>query len=173
MKVDKRTRDRFATAIHESAHAVVATLLGGEITHARLTPRDPASLGHCEYATLPDEHRDAVTYAGAYAEARWRYGPRLDLRHIRAVLRTHASDAAVLTASVDGLPRHVEPLIERSWASTLSLAHVMFLTLEIDAARVDAALCLPTDPELRAAHLASIRMGSTPGAFTITPRLSG
>ncbi|MBA4025200.1 MAG: hypothetical protein C0482_22840 [Gordonia sp.] len=38
-------RDRFATAIHEAAHAVIATVYGGTISSAVLTPGDPDTGG--------------------------------------------------------------------------------------------------------------------------------
>lgn len=169
LPVDNDDRDRrFATAVHESAHAIVATILGGAITLAELTLDEPNSAGRCTYATLPEQHALAVTYAGAYAEARWEDGRNVDHRAIRAALQRHPSDRAVLRASAAPLPRHVEPIIERSWRSILALAEGMFHTGHVGPSQVSAALMLPAENPQRAHALAVIRSGSAPGSFTVS-----
>ncbi|QTI66869.1 hypothetical protein [Gordonia polyisoprenivorans] len=170
MKATKARRDRFATAIHEAAHAVIATIYGGEISSAVLTPDDPDSGGRVTYkTTFTDQRRADICFAGPYAEAFARHGGPPTSRGLRLQLDRHAFDARAIRESGDHSGQ-VPRLVANCWGSITGLAHQLYTDGKISQPDVDRALFLPLDDaDARSFALANIRSGATPGTFGITP----
>ncbi|AZG44113.1 hypothetical protein [Gordonia insulae] len=64
-------RADYATSVHESAHAIVATVLGHRVREVKVgpDPEHPHRKGRCVYSTRFDaQDRAAISYAGPYAE---------------------------------------------------------------------------------------------------------
>lgn len=170
MKASKEQLDRFATAIHEAAHAVIATIYGGTISSAVLTADDPDSGGRVTYkTTFTDQRRADICFAGPYAEAFARHGGPPTSRGLRLQLDRHTFDARAMRESGDhsgAVPR----LVANCWGSITGLAHLLYTDGEVSQSDVDKALFLPADdPDARAHALANIRSGATPGSFTVHP----
>ncbi|WP_158635080.1 M50 family metallopeptidase [Tsukamurella asaccharolytica] len=172
-RVDPRLR---AAAFHEVGHAVVATVLGGRIHRAVLTPDDPATAGHCSYDDLPAAHDPAITYAGPYAETYAAVGGPPTARKVRDTLLRNHQDHASLVAAGDPRPAEVPRIVATTWQAIDGLARLLYREMTISQADVDAALGLPDgerNPEAREHALAAIRAGSVPGTFEVTsPRLT-
>lgn len=167
-RVDPRLR---AAAFHEVGHAVLATVLGGRIHRAVLTPDDPATAGHCSYDDLPAAHDPAITYAGSYAECFGAVGGPPTVRKVRDTLRRNHQDHASLVAAGDPRPAEVPRIVGTCWEAIDGLARLLYRDMTISQANVDAALGLPDgerDPEAREHALAAIRAGSIPGTFAVT-----
>lgn len=168
MKLTPSERARAAAAVHEAGHAVAGVLLGGQI-EAVTVPLDPGDgpLGWTQYAhPLTPDTDAAVTYAGPWAEARWRDGDFPARSAVRAALAANCSDADALADLGGPLPQHVEPLLRRCWGSITTLAAALYRTGHAGHADVCAALQIPENDN--ATGLAAIRSGSVPG-FRITP----
>ncbi|MDL9947759.1 M50 family metallopeptidase [Gordonia sp. ABSL11-1] len=166
-------REQFAIAIHESGHAITATLLGDEVGVVELTPDHPTTLGQCtlSHETFPGVNNARIAFAGPYSEAFWRHGgppPSAALR--RVLMAGGRQDEKVVRESGDERPADVPRLISNCWGSITGLARVLFINGSATQADIDKALFLPEhEPEARAFALASIRSGSAPGSFKVTP----
>ncbi|GAC68870.1 hypothetical protein [Gordonia soli] len=166
---------RYGTAIHESAHAITATVLGHtvrKITLGTVDPEHPHRLGTCVYATrFDDQDRAAICYAGPYAQAFYLHGGPPTPKAIRSAL-DGTEDYAAMTAAGDTRPAEVPRLVVSCWSSITMLANRVYMRGSATQADVDAALQLPRD-DLDGRHhaLAVIRSGSVPGSFTIVAPL--
>ena len=167
-RVDPRLR---GAAFHEVGHAVVATVLGGRIATAQLTPDDTTTAGHCTFAVLPAAHDPAITFAGPYAEAYGAVGGPPTVRKVRDTLLRNHQDHASLVAAGDPRPAEVPRIVGTCWEAIDGLARLLYREMTISQADVDTALGLPNaerDPEAREHALAAIRAGSIPGTFEVT-----
>jgi hypothetical protein len=167
-----RERERIEVAFHEAGHAVMAVALGLRVRTAVVGQGARSrARGHTAFEELPEGHDAAVTFAGPWAQARWRAGRRPGTADLWRVLDGDGDgdgDYEVLCAS-GGLAAApaVEPLLERCWPAVVKVAQQLFATGEVFHADVCAALEIP--PDDNGHHLALIRSGSVPGSFTVTP----
>ncbi len=160
--------------IHEAAHSVVGTVLGGEVQSAMLS-REGSSLGLrglTRFRDLAESRRPDVAYAGPWSQASWRAGGGPTQHQVQAVLAGGGchDDAMITAAGGRNLMVSTETprLIERCWSSVLTLAEQLFKNGEVSHADVLAALGLAGLSEHAAAFgLANIRSGSTPNTFRI------
>ncbi|UAK38815.1 M50 family metallopeptidase [Gordonia bronchialis] len=162
-------RARYALAVHESAHAVVATVLGHEVNGVTLNGDNRT--GTCtitqRFGGAPSAE---IAYAGIYGEAFYLSGGPPSTATLRAVLTRQSRDERAMTAAGDPRPAQVPRLVVNCWASISLLANRVYTNGSATQADVDAALQIPCDDEDgRGAALAAIRSGSAPGSFTITP----
>lgn len=141
-------RERIATAMHEAGHAIAVVLAGGRVGLAEVydTERD-GRVGHTTHTGLPPDAERAATYAGPYAEVRWRFGRNPAITDIRAAL-SGTCDHAALFASGGGLPREVEPTLDAVWPAVRELAAVLFSTGRADHDAVLAALGAASEDDL-------------------------
>lgn len=164
------------TCVHEAAHSVAATVLGGRVHCASAT----SARGRTEYDDLPDAIAAAVTFAGPYAEAFWEAGRRPEPAQITAALAANRRDERALRATpyrgpVVGHTRDartvahavVAPVIERCWPAVMRCAAMLFKSHQIGHADICDALRVPaTGNELA---LAALRRGAVPGWFAVAP----
>lgn len=163
-------RDLMAAAIHESAHAITARVLGHKVGRVTLTT-DAARAGNCEvhqrFGGKPDPR---VAYAGPWAEAMFRNGGGVPTSAaVRRSLASNGNDAKVITASGEPAPLKVPRLVTDCYGSIRALARELFVRGEINQDDVDTALRLPdhADDETREVALAMIRSGAAPGGEII------
>ncbi|WP_155290482.1 M50 family metallopeptidase [Rhodococcoides fascians] len=83
---------RIEVSIHEAGHAVQAVLAGGRIVEVKINDGDLDTPGHCLHVDVPGARLREVSYAGPWAESRWRHGERPRLQHVLALLASNASD---------------------------------------------------------------------------------
>lgn len=166
-------RTRYASAVHEAGHAVVATVLGETVGSVTVTPDHPTRTGNVSLATerFAGAHHAQIAHAGPYAEAYFRQGGPPTSALLRNLLASGGrEDYAVMTAAGNTRPAEVPRLIANCWDSITSLAEHLMINGSATQADVDASLQIPdNDDDGRAAALAVIRSGSAPGSFTITP----
>ncbi|MBS4103895.1 M50 family metallopeptidase [Tsukamurella paurometabola] len=125
----KTARERASMAVHESAHAVAAVLLGGHVELAQLAPEDrPDHRGLTTVSedSLSPDGRALVAHAGPWAEARFDAGRRPTQREVdRAYASSGHGDLAMITAAGGpaqlGVER-VEKVIEANWDVVLKVA---------------------------------------------------
>lgn len=165
--------ERVGTCVHEAGHAVAAVLLGGHIVRAVVG--SGASFGARGFVThdnVADHHDRAVAYAGPYAEARWKFGPGVQLHQVQQVLTASGRrDNQVLWDQAGGLPRdQVEPLLNRCWSALLSVAKQLYNEGELRDVDVRAALGLSTDRQLAASQLSLIASGGMTPEQATRPR---
>jgi hypothetical protein len=161
-------------AVHESAHCCVSALYGGKPraviklhSPVREWLHDNNTLGLSFHPGLPAERMPAVNYAGPWAEARWRAGKRPTQAQMYAAFDGHGCrDAAALSASADPWPTHVQPVLERCWASVLKLADKLVEAGEVNYDAVCKALGIPVADN--GYERALILSGSVPGSFSVT-----
>ena len=166
-------RTRYASAVHEAGHAVIATVLGETVGSVTVTPDHPTHTGNMSLATerFAGAHHAQIAYAGPYAEAYFRQGGPPTSALLRNLLASGGrEDYAVMTAAGDTRPAEVPRLIANCWASITSLAEHLMINGSATQADVDRALRLPRDDQDGRHHaLAVIRSGSAPGSFMISP----
>jgi hypothetical protein len=161
-------RERAAVAFHEAGHAIAATALGGRIQAAVVSDgRTFGLLGKTVFDVLPEGQSPSVTYAGPWAEARWRAGRRPTQRELFAALDRNSCDDGELSRSGGSfMGAGVVPLLERCWPSVAQLAAQLWTNSEVRHEHVCAALQIPERDN--GFHLSLIRSGSAPGSFTVT-----
>lgn len=166
-------KQRFAICAHEAGHAIAATIFGDTVGTVELTPNHPTNLGQCTLAAeqFPGVNSARIAYAGPYSEAYWRHGGPPTSGTLRRVLTASGrEDDKIVRESGDERPADVPRLISNCWGSISGLARHLFVHGTAVQADVDRALFLPEhEPEARAFALASIRSGSAPGSFKVTP----
>ena len=166
------------TCVHEAAHAVVATVLGGAIHCASAA----FAGGSTTYEHLPEDVAGAVAFAGPYAEAFWEAGTgrHPDPWQITAALAANRRDERALHASryhgpFVGHSRDartvaqavIPPLIERRWPAVMRTAAPLFRCGEVTHSDICAALGAPASGNELA--LAALRRGAVPGWFQAVP----
>lgn len=88
----------------------------------------------------------------------------------RVLMAGGRQDDKVVRESGDSRPEDVPRLISNCWGSISGLARHLFVHGTATQTDIDRALFLPEhEPEARAFALASIRSGSAPGSFKVTP----
>ncbi|MBD0861324.1 hypothetical protein IA539_08870 [Gordonia sp. zg691] len=163
---------RYALAVHESAHAVVATVLGHGVTTVDFD--DDTRTGRCAVIQRFGGRPSAdIAYAGPYAEAYLRHGGPPTSALLRHLLSSAGrEDYAMMTAAGDTRPAEGPRLVASCWASITYLANHLQVNGSATQADVDRALRLPRDDEDGRSHaLATIRSGSVPGSFTVVAPL--
>ena len=163
-------RSKYALAVHESAHAIAATILGHEVTTVTLT--DATRSGSCAVVQrFGGPPSPEVAYAGPYAEQFFRHGGPPTGAAIRRAL-DGTDDFAAMTAAGDTRPAEIPRLIANCWASITYLANHLTINGAATQADVNRALHLPADdPDGRHHALAEIRSGSAPGSFNVVAPL--
>jgi hypothetical protein len=170
---------------HEAGHAVAAVLLGGEVELARVfepgivappagnnvAPGHP--WGATTYRSLPRFAGPSITYAGIWAEARWRTGGPPSPAVLRKAWTENATDRAELFSvhrdPADIAHTLIEPMLQRCWQPIIVVAQALSRTdLGVDDAFVRGALGLSRDPDVAGFQLAMIRSGSTPPVMAST-----
>ena len=165
---------RVEVAIHEAAHAIAATLLGGRI-HAALLIDPPPSHGQLHGMTIFDElapGSDAqVTYAGSWAAAALAAGRWPTSAQVFAILYPSAEAASAdwrelskLGGTAAGLA--VASLLWSAWPAVVELAAELERTGTVRHKDVCRALKIP--PTDNGVHLSMICSGAAPGSFTVT-----
>jgi hypothetical protein len=166
-----RERERIEVAFHEAGHAIMAVALGVTVQSAAVAQGARSRPhGHTAFKDhLPIGHDAAVTYAGPWAQARWRVGRRPGMAEISRVLDASESDyKALCAAGGTEAAAGVEPLLERCWGSVTTLARKLYRDGEARHDDVCAALGLTDCGGPGSVELAMIRAGSAPGSFTVT-----
>lgn len=164
-------RQEMLTAIHESAHAVIATVYGATVEKSVLTPDDPERAGLTTYRQhVTGQRRADIVYAGVYGEAFARHGGPPTPRGLRLVMAHHHHDATALRAAGDPSGQ-VPRLVANCWPSITGLARELYASRRISQTDIDKALFLPADADepTRNHALSLIRSGSVPGSFTVHP----
>ncbi|WP_156520385.1 hypothetical protein [Rhodococcus sp. EPR-157] len=164
---------RIEVAIHESAHAVQVILAGGNITEVRMNDHDAEMPGHCAHTDVPEARLREVSYAGPWAETRWKRGAHPPLASILASLRDNPSDCDDVIRSDQGLPREIENQLETCWSAITKLAGALFVDGRLDDRTVRATLGMTGDPSHDRSIRASIRMGDAPGTVAYSAPGSG
>jgi hypothetical protein len=173
----KVTTDEMAEldlAVHEAAHSVVGTVLGGEVRSVALTRAGGSHglRGLTRFRDLAEPRRPDVAYAGPWSQASWRAGGGPTQPQVQAVLSSAGCHDDALMTATGGRHLTVSPetprLVERCWPSLLVLAGRLFKNGEASHADVLDALGLSGLSEQAAAFgLANIRSGSAPNTFRI------
>lgn len=165
--------DRARIARHESGHAVMSVLIGGQVVTAETYPAgftdDQGRNGYCDYlpgnvAVRESEH--LIAAAGAVAEAVWEHGPRATHQQIEARLvgshdaeRLRLRSVTASSARSESPVSEALPLVLRCWPAIESLATVLDDRGEISHKHVVKALGLSNDHTLHPFELSSIRAG--------------
>ncbi|SON63383.1 hypothetical protein MSIMFI_04913 [Mycobacterium simulans] len=163
-------RQRFASALHESGHAVACCVLGGRVHKAVIDDGRPRT----EYNSLPEDIKARTTYAGPWCEARGlaRLGGRRvhNLHDMGQALPTTCVDwQALVAAGGPAAGLGVVPLMEqRCWPAVLAVAGTLFTTGQVGHAEVCAALGLSDQGGSGSFELACIRAGlrAVPGGIS-------
>lgn len=158
---------RIEVAVHEAGHAVQVILAGGQIAEVKLNDDDPDTPGECWHTDVPKGREREVSYAGPWAESRWRHGESPRLQHVLALLASNASDCDDVVRSDRGLPREIENQLETCWSSITKLAGALFVDGRLDDRTVRAALGMDGDERHDRMVRAAIRCGDAPGSFTV------
>ncbi|GAS90475.1 hypothetical protein [Mycolicibacterium brisbanense] len=162
------------TAVHESSHAIVGTLLGGRVRSAVLSVG--RMFGVNGLTTFEETARDSaplIAYAGPYGEARWLEGGRHPSQRLMFALMRgsgggdhRALCAAAASADVYGTGntsaearRRVPPLLDRAWPAVINLAQVVHREGEARHEHVLAALGITDGGGPGSSQLASLKAG--------------
>lgn len=157
--VRKTDRDRFATAVHEAAHAVVGLVHGLDIERVALLDGDPQHAGACWYSAAPFGIPAVVTMAGTVGEMRWRRGPNFTARDVRLRLDVNHDDRAQLASDDDPFTFDItRKLVERCWSAIGELAVELYAVGEIGEGDVIKALRIPRGRS-GPAYLSALRSG--------------
>lgn len=169
--------DHAALCFHEAGHAVVGTVLGGEVSTAAVFAVDKYAKqprqGVTKFADLSTGREPAVALAGPWAEARWNIGGqrRPTLREVERVLGARGrEDRRAITAGGATVSDHfaeLSVLMDRCWSPVVTLAQKLHSDREIHHEDVCSALGIPINDNGH--HLSLIRGGAPPGSFAVTP----
>lgn len=171
-----RERQLVEVSVHEAAHAVVGTVLGGRVKLATvvggLAPGSAPIIGNTVFADLPVGQDAAVAYAGPYAAAYWRAGHRRPSQaEVFAQLRgSGCEDDAILLASAATATAatKVTPLVVACWKPILRLAGKIAADAVVRHRDVTESLGLSSDGPTCALQLSHIRSGAAPGSFRVS-----
>jgi hypothetical protein len=167
-----REYQEVCTSVHEAGHAVLGVLMGGQLFSAAVHRTRTMGLdGVTRFDDLRTTRRNAVAYAGPFAQARFCAGGRRHpgIREIDRVLDNGGCrDMSAITAS-GGATADVAPevaaLVARCWAPVIDVAKQLYREGEVRHSDVCAALAIPEVDN--GFHLSLIHSGSVPGTFTV------
>jgi hypothetical protein len=157
---------------HESGHAVIGAVFGGELRQAVVGGGRVTGLsGVTNFDDMAIARHPTTALAGPWAEARWLAGGRPSPRDLDAVLAAGGrKDRDALTAAGAAVPDVVGELSglgERCWPAVVKVAKRLYRDGEVFHEQVCDALSIPETGN--AHHRSLIWAGAVPGSFTVTP----
>lgn len=160
-------------AVHESAHAIAGTLLGGRVRSAVVTESRVWGVdGLTTFEEIPRGSSPSVAYAGPWGEARWLEGRRPSQRLMRALMggSGHGDHRAICAAAASADVYNysntsaearlaVPPLLERAWPAVINLAKKIHRDGEAIHDDVCTALGITDGGGPGSSQLASLKAG--------------
>ncbi|ETB26762.1 hypothetical protein O983_07200, partial [Mycobacterium avium 09-5983] len=161
-----RQRQHLEICVHEAGHSVAGVIFGAQLRTAVVSDSRVSGVeGVTSFSDSPHGRDEEITYAGPWAQARWRAGGRRPTqREMYALFDGGArSDCGVLTAAGGTHLGHaVQPVIERAWPAVIRVAKQLHRTGEVNQTDVCEALGITDGGGPGSSQLAGLRAGMRP-----------
>lgn len=161
-----RQRQHLEICVHEAGHSVAGVIFGAQLRTAVVSDSRMSGVeGVTSFSDSPHGRDEEITYAGPWAQARWRAGGRRPTqREMYALFDGGArSDCGVLTAAGGTHLGHaVQPVIERAWPAVIRVAKQLHRTGEVNQTDVCEALGITDGGGPGSSQLAGLRAGMRP-----------